>query len=88
LVWSAVNRKSYAGTDVGPEQRISVYEALEAVTIDSAWQMFLEDDRGSIEVGKFADFVVLDKNPLDDPQGVKDIKVMETIVGGKSVYKR
>jgi predicted amidohydrolase YtcJ len=87
-IWSAVNRLSSSGREMGPELRISVQEALRAVTIDAAWQNFEEKFKGSIEVGKLADFVVLEDNPLEtDPLKVKDIKVIQTIVGGQTVFE-
>lgn len=87
LVWSAVNRLSYGGTVVGADQRIDAMSALKAVTIDSARQMFLEDSVGSIEPGKLADLVILSANPLDDPEGIDQIRVEETIIGGRTVFR-
>lgn len=87
LIWSAVNRVTTSGKVIGPEQRISPLEALRATTINSAYQNFEEKERGSIEIGKYADLVVLSANPTTvDPMGIKDIKVMETVVEGQSVY--
>jgi predicted amidohydrolase YtcJ len=63
-------------------------QALRAVTIDAAWQVFQEADRGSIEPGKYADLVVLSGNPLDDPMNMRDIQVDRTLVGGAIVYRR
>ena len=88
LVWSAVNRVSTSGEVIGAEQRIPPMEALRAVTIDAAWQGFEEDTKGSIEPGKFADLVILDDNPLDRPETIRDIAVLETIVGGETVFKK
>jgi predicted amidohydrolase YtcJ len=63
-------------------------QALRALTIDAAWQAFEENRRGSIEQGKLADLAVLSDDPLSiDPMKIKDIKVLETIVGGKTVYR-
>ncbi|VEF49545.1 amidohydrolase 3 [Bacillus freudenreichii] len=88
-VWSGVNRITRSGEVVGPEQRVTPLEALRAVTIDAAWQNFEEDIKGSIEPGKYADFVILDDNPLTiDPVKIKDIKILETIVDGETVYKK
>jgi len=86
LAWSATNRISTGGHVIGAEQRISALQALRATTIDAAWQIFLEEDRGSIEVGKRADLVILADNPLLRPDTMDDIKVLETIVGGRTVY--
>jgi len=87
LVWDAVNRLTTSGKVLGPDQRITVREALRAVTIDAAWQNHEEDRKGSIEVGKLADFVLLEDNPLTiEPDRIRDIRVLSTIVGGEVVY--
>jgi hypothetical protein len=86
-VWSAVNRLTRSGKVLGPDQRIAPLDALRAVTIDAAWQEHDDRIKGSIEAGKFADFVVLAENPLTiDPVRIKDVKIMQTIVGGKTIY--
>lgn len=87
LVWSTVNRLSTSGAAIGPEQRLTPIEALRAVTIDAAWQIHHEDDRGSIEPGKFADLVVLSADPRADPAGIRGIEVLETVVGGRTIYR-
>jgi predicted amidohydrolase YtcJ len=72
-----------------PEECLSMKEALRAYTIDAAYAAFEEDIKGSIEPGKLADLVILDKNPLEVPNDkIKDIKVVETIIRGKTVYKK
>lgn len=69
---------------LGPNERISVDDAIRAVTIDAAYQMMSDDKIGSLEVGKLADFVVLEKNPRATPsEQIGDIKVLQTWVGGK-----
>jgi predicted amidohydrolase YtcJ len=89
LVWCSVNRLTREGKVLGPEQRITTFEALRAVTIDAAWQNFEERTKGSIEPGKLADFVVLAENPLEvEPERLKDIEVVETIVGSETVFVR
>lgn len=87
-VWSQVHRITHGGDVLGPEQRISVMDALRAVTIDAAWQVFQEDNRGSLEAGKYADLVVLSGNPLDDPMAMRDLQVERTVVGGATIYQR
>ena len=69
---------------LGSKERISVDDAIRAVTIDAAYQMMSDHEVGSLEAGKLADFVVLEKNPrTTDPVQIADIKVLETWVGGK-----
>jgi predicted amidohydrolase YtcJ len=63
-------------------------EALRAVTIDAAWQVHHEADRGSLEPGKLADLIVLSGDPLGDPAAIRDIEVLETVVGGRTIYRR
>lgn len=87
-VWSQVHRITHGGKVLGPEQRISVMQALRAVTIDAAWQIFQEGNRGSIEPGKYADLVVLSGNPLADPMAMRDLRVDRTVVGGATIYRR
>ena len=88
LVWTAVNRISRSAVVVGPDERVSPYVALKSVTDYAAFQHFEERSKGTLEAGKMADLVILEKNPLTvDPMTIKDIKVIETIKGGKSIYK-
>lgn len=69
---------------LGPKERVSVDDAIRAVTIDAAYQMMSDHEVGSLEAGKLADFVVLEKNPRTTaPAQIADIKVLETWVGGK-----
>lgn len=86
-IWCAVNRISRMGKTVGADQAISVYEALQAATIGGAFGYFEEDRKGTIEAGKKADLVVLDRNPLKvNSMEIKDIQVMQTIKDGVAVY--
>jgi hypothetical protein len=87
LVWAAVNRRSMGGALVGADQRIPVLAALRAVTRDAAWQHFEEREKGSLEPGKLADLVILDRSPLDDPAGIDRIRVLETWVGGRVAWR-
>lgn len=83
LIWCAVNRRTAGGAILGEAQRVSVERALRAVTIDAAWQNFEEAEKGSIEAGKAADLVVLDRNPLTAAASdLRSIRVMQTYVGG------
>jgi predicted amidohydrolase YtcJ len=89
IMWTTVNRVSRTGTVMGPEERLTPYEALKSITIWGAEQFFEENKKGTLTPGKLADMVVLDKNPLKvDPMTLKDIVVLETIKEGKSVYKK
>ncbi len=84
----AVTRTTRKGSVLGKEERISVIRALRAMTIDAAWQMFLEDDRGSIEPGKWADLIVISENPLELRRELSDITVEQTWIGGVLRYDR
>lgn len=89
VVWTAVSRTSRSGQSIGEDQRLTVYEALQAITIWSAYQHFEETSKGSLEVGKLADLVVLDHNPLDvDIDEIKNIQVVKTIKSGAEVYSK
>jgi predicted amidohydrolase YtcJ len=86
---ATVTRRSRSGDIIGPAQRVDVMTALKAMTIWPAWQHFEENAKGSIEVGKLADFVILDTDPTKiDPENLDQIKVLETIKEGETVYKR
>ena len=87
VAWTAVNRVTTGGKELGPEQRITPFEALRAITADAAWQNFEEDRKGTLEAGKLADLVVLSEDPLTiDPMKIKDIRVLETIKEGNAIY--
>ncbi len=88
LVWSAVNRLTRSGFVVGPAERIDAMQALRAVTIDAAYSMFLDEELGSLEIGKFADLAILSGSPLDDPATIDQLQVVETIRGGETIYRR
>ena len=86
---ATVTRTSRSGRVLGPEHRVPVATALKALTIWPAWQHFEEGSKGTIEVGKLADFVILSDNPTKIPEDqLDDIKVLETIKEGKTIYKR
>ena len=88
MLWSAVNRISRGGTEIGLDQRVTPLEGLKTMTIWPAEQYGEQASKGSLEAGKLADLVILDKNPLKvDPMAIKDIKVVETIKEGKTIYK-
>jgi predicted amidohydrolase YtcJ len=87
ILASQVTRITRSGQVLGPEQRVSPMEAVKSITINAAYQYFEENSKGSLEVGKLADLVILDRNPLTvDPMAIKDIRVIETIKEGRSIY--
>ena len=76
------------GGTLNEAERISVHQALRAVTIDAAWQLHADDVLGSISAGKHADFVVLDRDPEEvDPKEIDQIRVLQTWIGGKVTYR-
>jgi predicted amidohydrolase YtcJ len=88
VLWSAVNRVSRAGAVIGSDQRVTPLEGLKAMTIDVARQYGEEASKGSLQAGKLADLVILDENPLKvDPMAIKDVKIVETIKDGVTIYK-
>jgi predicted amidohydrolase YtcJ len=88
-VWTAVNRTSKSGKVYGPDERITTLQALRAITADAAYQYREEKERGTLEVGKVADLVLLSANPLIvNPVRLRDVRVDETVKGGKTVYVR
>jgi predicted amidohydrolase YtcJ len=89
LVDAGVNRLSGSGSVIGPDERIPPYDALRAVTATAAYQLKEEATKGTLEPGKLADLVILDRNPLEvEPTTIKDIVVVETIKEGRTVFAR
>jgi predicted amidohydrolase YtcJ len=85
---SMVTRTDYRGKVWGANQRVTVDEALRIATVNGAHASFEEDLKGSITVGKLADFVVLAEDPHEvDPSGIKDIGIARTVVGGTTMYE-
>ncbi|MCH8016781.1 MAG: amidohydrolase [Acidobacteria bacterium] len=86
-IFEAVNRVRRSGKVINPEERITVEEAIRAVTITPAYSTFEENLKGSIEPGKLADLVVLGRDILSvPPLEIKDIAVLRTMMGGEFVY--
>ena len=84
---ATVTRRSRSGDIIGPEHRVDVMTALKAMTIWPAWQNFEEDTKGSIEVGKLADLVILSDDPTAvDPETMDQLTVMETLKEGETIY--
>ena len=85
-VWCAVNRITKNGITLGEEEKIDVYSALKAITINSAYQYFEEDKKGIFKKGKLANMVLLSNNPLKvDQKEIKNIKVLKTFINGKEI---
>ena len=91
-IYAAVTRRTLDGKNPDgwiPDQKLSVTEAVRGYTINNAYAAFMEDRLGSIEVGKYADFTILEKNIFTiDPEEIKDAGVLYTIVDGKIIYKK
>ena len=86
-VWEAVNRVRKSGKVYQPEESLTLEQAIRTVTITPAWAFFEDDIKGSLEVGKWADLVVLGRDILTvDPLEIKDIPVLRTMTGGRFVY--
>ncbi|MBA7575052.1 N-substituted formamide deformylase [subsurface metagenome] len=87
-LYSAVARETRDGQILGKDQAISVEEALKALTINAAYLIFAEHTKGSIEIGKLADFVTISADPFQiTPHELKDLQVEMTIIDGKVVYQ-
>ena len=87
MLYSAVNRISRAGAEIGLDQRVTPYEGLKCMTEWAAEQYGEQASKGTLEAGKRADLVILNKDPLQvDPKAIKDIKVVETIKDGVSIF--
>jgi predicted amidohydrolase YtcJ len=88
MLWTAVNRVSRAGAAIGPDQRVTPYEGLKCMTEWAAEQYDEQAAKGTIEPGKLADLVILDKDPLKvEAMAIKDIRVVETLKEGKTIYQ-
>ncbi|MBB4846101.1 putative amidohydrolase YtcJ [Paucibacter oligotrophus] len=84
LAWTAATRETMSGKVFAPAERLSLDQAIRAVTIDAAYTIGMENELGSIEAGKLADFAVLDKDPYEvGVKGLRDIKIWGTIFEGR-----
>ncbi|SOX52121.1 amidohydrolase [Mycobacterium ahvazicum] len=85
----AVTRTAPSGRVLAPEERLTVEQAIRAQTIDAAWQLFADDVVGSLEVGKYADLVVLSADPRTvPPEQIADLEVRATYLAGRQVYSQ
>jgi predicted amidohydrolase YtcJ len=86
-MWISIHRTSSSGKVFGANQAITAEQALAAYTVNAAHQFGMEEDAGSLEVGKYADFVVLERNPLKvDPDDIRNISIESTVLGGRETY--
>jgi len=88
-IQSMVTRTDFEGREWGPNQRVTIDEALRIATINGAYASSEEAIKGSITSGKLADFVILDGDPHDvEPEQIKHIQVVRTVVGGRTVFPK
>lgn len=86
-IQSMVTRRDYRGKEWGPNQKVTVDEALRIATVNGSYASYEERTKGTITAGKLADFVMLEKDPHDvAPDTIKDIRVVRTVVGGRTVH--
>ena len=83
-----VNRRTTKGRLIGPKEAITVYDAIKAYTINGAWLEGAEAEKGSIEVGKHADLIVLNRDIIVETEHIASAMVQTAIVGGEVVYSR
>jgi hypothetical protein len=88
-LWASIARKTEVkGTQMGTEQKVSREEAIRMYTLNGAYLTFEEDIKGSLEEGKLADMIILDRDIMTCPEEeIKDIKVLRTFLGGETVYE-
>lgn len=88
-LWCAATRKTQSDVVLGADETIDITTALGAITVNAAYQYFEEHSKGTLEVGKLADMVVLDRNPFWEPaEALRSIRVLETIKEGKTIYRQ
>lgn len=89
LLQTAVTRKTREGEIIGPREAVPVMEGLKALTINAAWQLNMEKKIGSIESGKYADLIILDRNPLKvNTETLREIRVLNTFINGNEVWSQ
>ncbi|MGV0815858.1 amidohydrolase [Mycolicibacterium boenickei] len=85
----AVTRTAPSGRVLGPEERLTVEQAIRAQTIDAAWQLFADNVIGSLQVGKYADLVIVSADPrVTAPQSIADLDIQATFLAGRQVYPK
>ena len=87
-LWCAITRRSKSGVVLGADERIPMWEALKAVTINGAYQYFEEHEKGSIAGGNKADVAILDRNPMEtEPEEIRKIRILAAIKEGQVLWK-
>jgi predicted amidohydrolase YtcJ len=86
-IWLAVNRRTSGGQSIGETERVSAEQALLGFGPDAAYLMFQEGRHGTLKAGQYADMVVLDGDPVADPEGIKDLPVRATVIGGEIAWQ-
>lgn len=87
-IWCAAKRETKNGKILGEDERISVFEALKAVTVNAAYQYFEENKKGRLNKGMAEDLIIVDKDPLEIPvDDIRNIRVLKTIKDGITVYE-
>ncbi len=88
VMFSAMKRETRSGKILGPDQSVDAFTALQGLTTGPAWQVFEENRKGKLKVGLLADFIILDKNPINTPvDDIKNIQVLQTIKQGSVIYQ-
>ena len=86
LIQTAIERMTKEGDTLGYNQRITILDGIKSMTINAAWQIHKEDKIGSLKKGKYADFIILNKNPFKTPSNqLENIKVLKTFINGNEV---
>jgi hypothetical protein len=82
--WCAVNRLTASGRTQGKQEKITIEDAMYAITLGAAYTLHMDDEVGSLETGKSADFAILEEDPyLSDANELKNVKVWGTMQGGR-----
>lgn len=87
-IWLAVNRRTSGGQSIGETERVSAEQALRGFGPDSAYLMFQEERHGTLKAGQYADLVVLGGDPVEQPEAIKDLPVLATIVEGEIAWQQ
>jgi len=88
LIQTAIERKTNQGRIIAPNEKVDIMQAIKMLTIDAAWQIGMEDKIGSLEQGKCADFIILNRNPLEVAvEELEGIECLETFISGNSVVR-